>query len=118
MPSRLARLAESWGCSTEHCDTTLRVAFAEMQMPLVSHSEVRNIVRGFRQLRELAGAFPLLWRKRTETYQQVLRIVVLVQSHHLPLLAVERIVAGDGVGVRGNLVIDEILRDDLVVVVV
>ena len=45
-------------------------------------------------------------------------IDVLVEADHLPLLTIERVVAGDGVGIAGNLVIDELgIVENLVVVI-
>ncbi len=88
-------------------------------MYLLSHSKIAYIIGCQRQFFEGRDTLIRLWSLAADAQIQLLRIVVLVKADHLPLLAVERVVAGDGAGIAGNLVIDELaIVEDLVVVVI
>ncbi len=88
-------------------------------MALFSYAEITYVISSQREFLKGGDTFLRLRSLAADAEVEASWIGVLVEAYHLPLLAVERVVAGDGVGIAGNLVIDELdIVEDFVVVVI
>ena len=85
----------------------------------VPHAEIAYIVSTQLQFIEGGDTFVRLRSLTTDTEVETGRIVVLIETNHLPLPSVERIVAGYGVGIARNLIVDILsIIEHLMVVVI